>query len=171
MSKFAQGICVFVLAVAGQASLRAQPNIPAQVTRTTAVVGIAEGQVAQLNALNPGVAAPAATGALCTGVLAFVGDDGKILKTANVTVAPGASQALTLDAVKDLALGTAERKQVRATITIAAAPASTNARENPLHPMCNLIGTLEIFNAIDGHTQVTLGTVHEIPHPVATPGA
>jgi hypothetical protein len=37
-------------------------------------------------------------------------------------------------------------------------------------PACKLIGTLEIFNTVDGHTLVTLGTVHLVPGPVATPG-
>jgi hypothetical protein len=36
-------------------------------------------------------------------------------------------------------------------------------------PVCKLIGTLEIFNTLDGHTLVTLGTTHEVPSVVATP--
>lgn len=171
MSKFAQGICVFALAIALQAGLHAQPNIPVQVTRTSGIVGLAEGQVAQLNALNPGVAVPAATGALCTGVLSFIGEDGMVLKTKTVTVAPGASQSITLDSVKDLALPVNERKEIRATIAIAAVPSTTGSSTNKIEPVCHLIGTLEIFNGLDGHTQVTLGTVHEIPSPVATPGS
>ncbi len=52
MFKLAQRICVFALAAAG---LYAQTTVtpPLQVTRTTGMVGIAEGQTAQLNALNP----------------------------------------------------------------------------------------------------------------------
>lgn len=170
MSKFAQAICVFALAFSSQAGLDAQPNMPVQITRTTGMVGIAEGQTAQLNALNPGVAPSAATGALCTGVLSFIGGDGTILRTQTVTVAPGTSQALVIDSVKDLALPTSERKEIRASIAIAAAPTTTGST-TPVQPVCKLIGTLEIFNTLDGHTLVTLGTVHEVPNPVATPGS
>lgn len=170
MSKFAQAICVLALAFSTQAGLDAQPNMPVQVTRTTGVVGIAEGQTAQLNALNPGVASSAATSALCTGVLSFIAGDGTVLKTKTVNVAPGTSQPLVIDSVADLALTTGERKELRATIAIAAAP-TTTASTTSVQPVCKLIGTLEIFNTLDGHTLVTLGTVHEVPNPVATPGS
>jgi hypothetical protein len=55
MFQHAQRICVFALATFG---LYAQTNVtpPVQVTRTTGIVGIAEGQTARLNALNPGIA-------------------------------------------------------------------------------------------------------------------
>ena len=158
MFKFAPGICVFALAAA---ALQAQTNLPVPVTRTTGMVGIAEGQTAQLNALNPGVAPPA-LGVICSALLSFVTEDGTVLKTKTVSVAPGTSQSIVIDSVKDLALATDERKQIRAAIAIPAPNTAT--------PACKLIGTLEIFNTLDGRTQVTLGTVHEIPSPVATPG-
>jgi hypothetical protein len=135
------------------------------------MVGIAEGQTAQLNALNPGVAAPAATGIICSGLLSIIGEDGTVLKSKIVAVVPGTSQSLIIDSVKDLALATAERKQIRATITIPPLLPPTATSTTPVTPACKLIGTLEIFNTIDGHTQVTLGTVHLVPSPVATPGS
>jgi hypothetical protein len=36
-------------------------------------------------------------------------------------------------------------------------------------PVCKLIGTLEIFNTLDGHTLVTLGAHHKVPSAVVTP--
>ncbi len=137
-------------------------------TMTSGVVGIAEGQIAQLNVLNAGVTAPAATGAICSGVLSFVDDTGNVLKSATVSVIPGASSSLTLDADKDLALPSAERKQIRATITIPAP--STTSPMAAVAPACRLIGTLEIFNTVDGRTQVTLGVGHLVPSPVSTGG-
>jgi hypothetical protein len=169
MSKLLQGISVLALAAAsiyGQTAIR-----PLKGTVTSAMVGIAEGQTAQLNALNAGVASPAATGIICSGVLSFIDDTGTVLKSATVSVAPGTSQSISLDSAKDLALATAERKEIRATITIPPAstipPPSTSTTPTLA---CRLIGTLEIFNTLDGHTQVTLGTVHLLPEPVATPG-
>lgn len=168
MFQFAQGICVFALAAG---ALYAQAVTPhAQVTLTSGIVGIAEGQIAELNALNPG-AAPPALGAICTGLISFVGEDGTVLKTKTVSVAPGTSQHFTLDSVLDLALAVAQRKEIRATITIPPVQPPTATSTTPVTPACKLIGTLEIFNTIDGRTQVTMGTVHLIPSPVATPGS
>jgi hypothetical protein len=170
MFQFAQGISVFALAAIG---LCAQTVITpsAHVMRTSGMVGIAEGQTAQLNALNPGVAPPAVTGMICSGLLSIVGEDGTVLKSKTVNVVPGTSQSLIIDSVKDLALATTERRQICATISVPPIlpPAATSA--TPVTPACKLIGTLEIFNTLDGHTQVTVGTVHLVPSPVATPGS
>ncbi len=170
MFHFAQRMCVFAFAAA---ALYAQTvtTPPVQVKLTSGIVGIAEGQTAQLNALNPGVAPPAATGLICFGLLSILGEDGTVLKSKTVSVAPGTSQSLVIDSVKDLALPTAERKQIRATITIPPFLPPTATSTTPATPACKLIGTLEIFNTLDGHTQVTLGTVHLVPSPVAAPGS
>jgi len=168
MFKFAQGMSVFALAAIG---LYAQttPIAPAQVTRTSGIVGIAEGQTAQLNALNPGIALPA-TGETCLGLLTILDDSGKVLKSKTVNVAPGTSQSLVIDSVLDLALAIDQRREIRAAITVPAVPPPSGSTTSVM-PVCKLIGTLEIFNTIDGRTQVTLGTVHLPPSPVATPGS
>jgi hypothetical protein len=127
MFRFSQSISVFAHALAGinaGAVMRAQTvTPPAQVTVTSGVVGIAEGQSAQLNALNPGVAGPAAAGEICSGLLTFLGDHGKVLKSATVNVAPGTSGHLVIDSDKDLALAVDVRKEIRATIAIPPVPA------------------------------------------------
>jgi len=170
MFPFAERICVFALAaLCLQGALHAQTTTPpAQVTRTSGIVGLAEGQTAELNALNPGVVPPA-MGSVCSAMLSIVASDGTVLKSKLVNVAPGASQSLTLDSVKDLSLSAAERKQIRATILIPPVPPAATSSTTPEPPACKLIGTLEIFNTLDGHTQVTLGTTHLVPSPVATP--
>jgi hypothetical protein len=168
MLKFAQGICVFALAAVG---LYAQTTVtpPVQVTVTTGIVGIAEGQTAQLNALNPDDA-PVATAATCSALLTFLADDGTMLKSKTVNVAPGTSQPLVLDSLKDLSLAVNARKEIRATLTIPPVPPPSSASTTPAKPVCKLIGTLEIFNSLDGHTLVTLGAGHRVPGPVITPG-
>jgi hypothetical protein len=167
MFKFAQGICVFALAAVGVYAQTA-PNEPVQETRTTGIVGIAQGQTARLNALNPGVAAPA-TGVACSALFTFLDDSGNLLKSKTVSVAPGTSSPIVLDSVIDLSLAVDQRREIRATITIPPVLPPTGAT-TAVAPACELIGTLEIFNTIDGHTLVTLGTVHLVPGPVATPG-
>lgn len=168
MFKYARRICVFALFAIGLYGQTTTPP-PVQVTRTTGIVGIAEGQTAQLNALNPGVAPPAATGVICSGLLTFLGDDGTVLKTKTVDVAPGTGQHLVLDSILDLALPVNTRMEIRATITIPPVPPPSGSTTPPVTPVCKLIGTLEIFNTLDGHTLVTLATVHLVPSPVVTP--
>ena len=67
MFQFAQRISVFALAACGlYAQTTSTP--PVQVTFTTGMVGIAEGQTAQFNALNP-EDSPSATAAMCSALL------------------------------------------------------------------------------------------------------
>lgn len=169
MFQFAQRICVFGLAAVG---LYAQTTItpPPQVTKTSGMVGIAAGQTAQLNALNPGVVPPA-TREICSGLLTFQGEDGKLLKSETVSVAPGTSMHLTLDSVIDLALPVDGRKEIRATITVPPVLPAASTSTTAVAPACKLIGTLEIYNTLDGHTLVTLGTIHVVPSPVVPPPA
>lgn len=168
MFSTAHRICVFALAAIG---LYAQTTTPPDlVTHTTGLVGIAEGQTAQFNALNPGDG-----GATCTGVLNFITADGTVLKPTTVTVGPGTGQHIQLDSVADLALAAAARKEIRATITVPSAPppstSSTASTTSPVKAACRLIGTLEIFTTGTGHTLVTLGATHRVLHVVATPSS
>jgi hypothetical protein len=156
ISKLAYRIGVFALAAAG---VFAQSTIPPVVVHTTGMIGLAEGQTARFNVLNPGVLPPA-LGPTCTAALTFFDGTGKALKTSTVTATPGEAQYLDLFADADLALMIDQRKQVRATFTLPAivpAPAS-----GPLSA-CSLIGTLEIMDSITGRTQAVIGGTHEVP--------
>jgi hypothetical protein len=93
------------------------------------------------------------------------------LKTKTVNVAAGASGEIILDSVLDLALAVNARQEIRATITIPPVPTPTASSTTSVTPVCKLIGTLEIYNTLNGHTQVTLGTVHLVPSSVVTPGS
>jgi len=169
MFSTAHRICVFALAAIG---LYAQTTTPPAdlVTHTTGLVGIAEGQTAQFNALNPGDG-----GATCTGLLNFITADGTVLKSTSVTVGPGTGQHISLDSVADLALAAAARKDIRATITVPAAPppsvSSTASATTPVKAACRLIGTLEIYTTSTGHTLVTLGADHKVVNAATTPAS
>jgi len=165
MSKFIPGICVFTLAAAGLYP-QTVSTPPAQVIRTSAIVGLAEGQTAQLNALNPGVVPPAA-GAVCTGLLTILDGQGVLLKSKTVSVPPGASMSMNVDSVADLALTADERREIRATVTVPPVLPPAGATP-PATPPCKLIGNLEIFDTLSGRTLVTLGVVHHVPNPAAT---
>src|SRR5579862_3420222 len=150
MLNFAQRICVFALGASGLYAQTPTPTpspLPAQVTLTSGLVGIAEGQTAQLNALNPGVEPPA-TGAICSGLIAILDGNGKVLKSAVVNVPPGGSGHIDIDSDKDLALAIDTRKEIRATLMIPPVPPPA-ASTTPISPACKLIGTLEIFNTLE----------------------
>jgi hypothetical protein len=163
MFTFTQKMCAFAMAAVGLFA-QSTPVVPAPEARTSGMIGIADGQVARLNVLNPGVAAPA-VGVVCTATLNFWDGKGALLKTGPAIVLPGQSQYLDLFGDKDLALTALDRRQIRATITIPAIPpppASTSVQT----AACTLIGTLEILNQSTSKTEVVLGIGHVIPSPV-----
>jgi hypothetical protein len=170
MYRFAQRICVFTLAAAG---VFAQVVTTPAVTRTTGMIGLAEGQTARLNALNPGVrpsvAAPVVGGS-CSAMLAFVDGAGKVLKTMNVSVAPGQSTPFDLFSDADLNLALDVRTEIRAVIIPPVVIPVVSTGSTPMQPAtCTLIGTLEIFDSLTKRTQAVLGGMHDVPvAPIAT---
>jgi hypothetical protein len=162
MLKHLQGICVFALAASGLMAQTVTP--PTQAVGTTGMVGIAAGQYAQFNVLNPilnpGVLPPA-TGAVCNAVLTFLGDDGGVLKTKTVSVAPGHSDFIDLFSDMDLGLAVGARKEIRATFTTPPVVPVTAA--TPAAGPCTLFGTLELINPLTGETQFVLGGIHAVP--------
>jgi hypothetical protein len=170
MFTFAQRICVFAFAAAG---LFVQPMpaqstpTPVSPTRTSGMIGIVDGQFARVNALNPGVAAPA-TAVTCTATLEFVDGAGTLLKSKTVSVAPGKSMYLDIFGDVDLMLAGLDRREIRAVITMPlAVPASAASPTNAA--TCKLIGTLELVDEPSGRTQEVLGVVHPVPPaPVPT---
>lgn len=165
MLKFMQGICVSALAAAAL-SAQTSPTPPPQVTRTSAVITLAEGQTAQINALNPGVVPPA-MGVVCAALLTILDGQGKVLKSATVTVPPGAARTLDVDSDKDLFLLVDEHRDIRATLTIPPVlPPAGSA--TPATAPCTLIGNLEVFDTATGRPQVSLGVFHDVPNPAVT---
>jgi hypothetical protein len=166
MFTFIQKMCVFAIAAVGLYA-QSTPVVPAPDTRTSGMVGVVDGEVARLNVLNPGVAAPA-VGVVCTATLNFWDGEGTLLKTAPAIVLPGKSQYLDLFGDKDLLLTGITRREIRATITIPAV-ATTTTTTAVVPAACTLIGTLEILDETTGRTHVVIGVGHAVPSPTATP--
>ena len=167
MSRIISALGVFI--VSAGAAL-AQTITPAPVAVfTTAMTGVAEGQVARLNVLNPGVVPPA-TGVVCTATLSFLDSNGKVLKTTTVSVAPGtAAPPFDLAADADLGIPAGTREEIRATIAIPGIVPVAAASSDATAGACKLIPTLEIFDSLTRRTQSQLGGVHEVPSaPVST---
>jgi hypothetical protein len=161
MFRYAQRICVFTLAAAGAFAQTTSTPAPSTVAtvRTTGMIALAEGQTARINVLNPGILAPA-VGTICSVNLAYMDGTDKVLKTANVIVAPGQSASFDLVSDTDLYLAIGTRAEIRAVITSATPPS------------CELIGTLEIFDSSTKRTDAVLGGCHDVPAaPTATPSA
>lgn len=153
--------CIFVMS-ATILSAQTTPALPA--VQTTPMVGLADGEIARLNLLNPGVVAPA-TGVICSAAVSFVDADGTVLKTGSLSVPPGKSMAFDLLSNVDLGLAYSDRREIRALIaTPAATPVATSS--TAAAPACKLIPTLEIFDSTTGRTLVVLGRVETIPSVV-----
>jgi hypothetical protein len=168
MFRFVQRICVFTLTAAG---VFAQVVTTPAVTRTTGMIGLAEGQTARLNVLNPGVEPPA-VGMICAATLAFIDSTGKVLKSTTVSVIPGQSQLFDLFSDVDLSLAMDARTEIRAVVTIPSVVPVASTTSTPLQPAgCKLIGTLEIFDSLTKRTQAVLGGWHDIPALVVTPAS
>lgn len=152
-----------IILAAGIAGAQQMPSSPVAVasTETSGMIGITAGQTARLNSLNPGVPAPFATGALCYVQVSFQDDQGNVLKTAQVTVAPGKSMPV------DLPMANPGRTEIRAIITFTqptplanptAVPTSRAALAMPF--VCPLVPTLEIFDTTTSATLAVLTEFH-----------
>jgi hypothetical protein len=163
IKKSMQWTCVFTLSAL---ALTAQTSTPvaAPVThlRTFGMLGLAEGQTARLNLLNPGVLAPGATAEVCSASVAFLDAQGNVLKTGTITANPGQSPNFDVDSDADLKLAVDERREIRATIQEAPLPPSSGSPA--VH--CRLIPTLEIFDTLTGKTTTVLGHAHELLEPI-----
>jgi len=158
MLKYASLMCALTLSAV---VLCAQTG-PIPTVETTAMVGIADAQTAQLNLLNPGVQSNA-TAAICTAAVSFIDANDAVIKTVQLSVPPGKSMSAMLRSDVDLSLVSGARREIRATITLPGlVPTAASA------PACKLIPTLEIFDTITGKTLVTLGHVTRVPAVVAT---
>ncbi len=154
------------LACAASAQMLPPVGLGLQI-QTFEMVGVAEGQAARLSVLNPGVQAPAATGALCSGLLSFLDDQGKVLKSQTVTVAPGKALSLDLDSDVDLGLAVNTRKQIRATVQVPPAPPTQGTGAVGF---CTLAPSLEIFDKSTGRTTVILTSTRMIPQVLMMQG-
>jgi hypothetical protein len=158
-----------VLCFPGAFALNAQVITPSPVVKTTGIVGIAFGETAQLNLLNPGVEPPAA-GTSCTASVSFVDAAGTVLKSTSLTVVAGQSQSFALRSDIDLSLVSGARRDIRATITlpgILPPTSATTTTTDALIPACRLIPTLEILDTITGRTLVVLGHADRV-HAAST---
>jgi hypothetical protein len=164
MFRFAQRICVFTLASAG---VFAQVVTTPAVTRTTGMIGLAEGQTARLNVLNPGVSpdvTPPPAGVYCSAIVQFLDGNGKVLKSTNVNVSPGQSQPFDLFSDADLNLALDSRTEIRAVIIPPAViPVVSTGAAATQAAACRLDGTLEIFDSLTKRTQAVLGGMHDVP--------
>ena len=155
MFKTLQRICVYAgsaLALAGGALCQtASPMLPVAI-HTSGMVGLAEGQTARLNVLNPGALAPA-VGAICAAQLSFLNAEGAVIKTTSVSVNPGRSASFNLDRDADLVTSD-ERVEIRAVILYTA-------------NTCALLPTLEVFDDGSGRTQFVDTRFAAIPLPLA----
>jgi hypothetical protein len=161
MSKLFHYTCLFTLIAAGVSA----QVVPAPTVETSGMVGLAFGETARLNVLNPGVAVPAAAVA-CSAAVSFIDAGGNVLKSTTLTIAPGTSMSFDLRSDADLDLTIVERREVRATLTIPPLPPATPSR--PAVGGCIYVKTLEVFDNASLRTLVVLGHFRDVTVPATT---
>lgn len=138
--------------------------MPVTQIQSSGMAGITAGQTARLSALNPGVPAPLATGARCPVHVAFMDDQGTLLKSADIIVDPGKSASVDLNRDTDISTST-PRLQIRAVLTFTpSTPPPTSVMPGSGSGFtgfvsivaCRLIPTLEIFDNASSKTQFVL---------------
>ena len=135
-------------------------SMPVTQIQSSGMAGITAGQTARLSALNPGVPAPLATAARCPAHVAFMDDQGNLLKSADITVDPGKSVSVDLNRDTDTSTS-APRLQIRAVLTFTpptpVAPATGSSFAGFVSMVtCRLVPTLEIFDNVTSKTQFVL---------------
>ena len=135
MFQLTQRMCVSTLFAGGLFAQTA--SVAAQQTFTFGMAGVAQGQTARLNVLNPGVAAPA-VGVVCPALLSFVDAKGNTIKSEVVSVIPGQSMSYEMFSDRDLALAVNARVEIRATVTIPPVLPPATSTAPPSAP-CRLI--------------------------------
>ncbi len=125
-----------------------------------ALIGIAIGQTARVNALNLATQDPANPSS-CSATLQFLDTQGNVLKQATVNLSPGS--AASLDLKKSELQTTAARSEIRAVALFGYAGGA-----NPPQPIlqttaCNLpVPSLEIFDSTTGRTSLILATYTQL---------
>jgi hypothetical protein len=169
----------FVLAIAASILLAFGGSVAAQDTppslpltsqiRTTGMIGLAAGDSARLNVLNPGLPAPFLS-ILCFAQLSFVDDQNTELSAAIYRVLPGHSVSLTLNADTDVTLGSDGRLEVRGVLRtpplLEPPPPDVPI---PINGFCPLVATLEVSNNSTARTRMVLPDLRIVFPPVLPP--
>jgi hypothetical protein len=122
-------------------------------TQTFGMVGLAPGQTARVNLLNPGSPSPSPlatgnpTGPTCAAQVDFFDDQGFLLKTQVLTISPGKSLSVDLD--HDELASPHNRSEIRVNIHI---PPQAGGIVSPQFVGCGLLPTFEIFDHSDSKT-------------------
>jgi hypothetical protein len=129
-----------------------------------ALIGIAAGQSARVNALNAARLDPAGT-RTCGVILQFQDSQGQVLTQSTVSLAPGKSASLDLS--YDSLKATDLRVQIRA-VLIYGYSGGANPPPGVLNRTAcdNLVPSLEVYDNASGRTSLILTDAKVLPPPI-----
>jgi hypothetical protein len=152
------------------ARLTPAADLPASPGVGFAMVGIASGQTARLNALNIGPGGPALPSGRIPGscgggvTFEFYGVNGELLKSKAINnLLPG--KAAFVDLSRDELPKGPVRTEIRAVLRFGYAAATPPDRETRLLFECNIFSSLEIFENTTGKTSLVLTDNKLLPAP------
>lgn len=133
---------------------QAQPGL------STAVVGIASGQSARVSALNLGSSASTADSS-CTVAMQFLDAQRKVVKEAPVSLQPG--KAASLDLSHEELPGSQLRSQIPVVLLFGDSGGAPPGPEVLLQFDCNIVPSLEVYDAVTGRTSLLLTDAKPLP--------
>ncbi len=141
-------------------------EILAQHVYASGAVGITRGQTARWHVVNPRLPIPT-TAPVCSVTLSFTNAQGEVLKSDSVSVKPGESRSLDLNADSDLPPG-GTRSAIHAQAVV---PVTGPVDELTGRGTCPLLATLEVVDNRSGQTSILMeGTLVRPVAPIAREG-
>ena len=126
-------------------------EILAQHVYASGAVGITRGQTARWHVVNPKLPIPAGA-PTCSVTLSFTNAQGEVLKSDSVSLKPGESRSLDLNADSDLPPG-GTRSAIHAQAVM---PVTGPVDEPTARGACPLLPTLEIVDNRSGQTSILI---------------
>ncbi len=140
-------------------AVRAQPSQPGL---GFAMIGVAAGQSARVNALNLG-SRSSTQDSSCGVTLQFLGIQGQRLKQTVVTLRPG--KGATLDLSRDQVPGDDLRAEIRAVLLFGYSGGAAPGPDILQQFDCNIVPSIEVYDNDTGRTSFILTDAKPLPVP------
>lgn len=135
---------------------------PSQLGLGFAMIGIASGESARVNALNMGTGLQGQNSS-CSVTLQFLDAQGQLLKQSAITLQPG--KAGSLDLSSDELPGTDSRTEVRAVLRFGYSGGANPPPAILQQFDCNIVPSLEVYDNDTGRTSFVLTEAKPLPPP------
>jgi hypothetical protein len=153
-ASFIRSISLIVITLWAMASVSAQTGVG------FAMIGVAIGQTARINALNAG-SASSTQDSSCSVTMQFLDNQGQLLKQMVVSLQPG--KGTSLDLSRDQLPGDDPRAEIRAVLLFGYSGGANPGPEVLQQYDCNIVPSVEVFDNNTGRTSFILTDAKPLP--------